>query len=408
MKIMIHSNGPMAQTGYGVQTKLMMHWFQRLGHETAVSAFYGCEGAPMLAAGEADTQPVPIYPKAYHLYGVDIVGQHANHFHADVLLSLIDAWVLDAQMIAPPARWAAYYPVDMEPLSVAVKRQVEKAWARIAMSRYGERLTNEAGLSCSYVPHCYDASSLYPDEDARQEWRSNLGFSDNYVVSIVAANKGKPARKSWPQMIEAFATLHKKRSDARLYMHTTLGAKGEMDGVNLPELVDFFGIPPGVVKWCDQYQYFLGHPDAHMRKVYNGSDLILNVAMGEGFGVPIVEAQACGTPVLTGDWTAMTEVTRTGWMVDRKDAIRSYTPLAAFNYLPNPAAIAALLDVAYQSTPEPREKVAGRVAEYQVERVMQERWVPLFAEMERAIEADAVPPLARLEPLGERRLARAS
>jgi glycosyltransferase involved in cell wall biosynthesis len=43
--------------------------------------------------------------------------------------------------------------------------------------------------------------------------------------------------------------------------------------------------------------------------------VLLNPAMGEGFGVPIVEAQACGVPVIASDHSAMTELTHAGTLV---------------------------------------------------------------------------------------------
>ena len=37
--------------------------------------------------------------------------------------------------------------------------------------------------------------------------------------------------------------------------------------------------------------------------------------MGEGFGIPIIEAQACGVPVIASDHSAMTELTHAGTLV---------------------------------------------------------------------------------------------
>src|SRR2546422_6302157 len=44
------------------------------------------------------------------------------------------------------------------------------------------------------------------------------------------------------------------------------------------------------------------------------STLFPYTTLFRSFGIPIIEAQACGTPVITTDWTAMTELTGAGWM----------------------------------------------------------------------------------------------
>jgi glycosyltransferase involved in cell wall biosynthesis len=45
-----------------------------------------------------------------------------------------------------------------------------------------------------------------------------------------------------------------------------------------------------------------------MAKIYSAMDVLLNPAMGEGFGITVLEAQACGTPAIVTDFSAMTEV----------------------------------------------------------------------------------------------------
>lgn len=397
MRILIHSNGPNAQTGYGIQTRMMMHGFQRLGHEVAVSAFWGQEGCPAVVPSLIeDRSAIPVYPKAMHAYGLDVWQQHYDHFKADVLLSLVDAWVLDPSTIRPDTRWAPYYPVDMDPFSIAVRRNVQAAWERVCMSLYGQQVCADAGVEAAYAPHAYDDGFYYPDLDARKEWREANGVADKYVVGIVAANKGQPARKSWPQQIEAFAEFHKHHPDSVLYVHTTLGARGEMGGVNLPEVFEHFQLPDGAVKWCDQYQWVLGHPDHHMRRVYNGLDVLLNVSMGEGFGVPIVEAQACGTPVIAGDWTSMPELVRTGWLVDKRDSLRWWTPLAAFQYIPQPAAITDQLREAYEAGEQPRSEVSAKVAEYEILPVLDAHWRPLLERWQKRIDDEGILPVATL------------
>jgi glycosyltransferase involved in cell wall biosynthesis len=46
--------------------------------------------------------------------------------------------------------------------------------------------------------------------------------------------------------------------------------------------------------------------------------VLLNPALGEGFGVPVLEAQACGVPAIVTDFSAMREVCGAGWHVSHK------------------------------------------------------------------------------------------
>lgn len=54
---------------------------------------------------------------------------------------------------------------------------------------------------------------------------------------------------------------------------------------------------------------FIGYvPDADLPAAYAGADLLAYPSLHEGFGLPPLEAMACGTPVLTSNTTALAEV----------------------------------------------------------------------------------------------------
>ena len=55
--------------------------------------------------------------------------------------------------------------------------------------------------------------------------------------------------------------------------------------------------------------------DNDMRDIYNASDVLLNPAKSEGFGLPMLEAQMCGTPVIASDFSTTEELLFAGWRI---------------------------------------------------------------------------------------------
>lgn len=61
------------------------------------------------------------------------------------------------------------------------------------------------------------------------------------------------------------------------------------------------------------YLRFPGYiPNKDLAALYNGAFAFLYPSMRESFGIPILEAMACGTPVITGNTSAMPEIAGDG------------------------------------------------------------------------------------------------
>ena len=387
MRILWASNAPWAHTGYGNQTRIFVPRIQKLGHEMSIFANYGLGGAVLNVA-----EGIKVYPLGLEAHGADIIASHANHVKADIVITLYDAWVFRPE-IASRFRWVPWLPVDHDPLPERVKMVLESAWQPIAYSRFGEAKLKEAGLDPRYVPHGIETETFRPGtakERATARERLKIG-DDTFVASMVAANKGTPSRKSFPEVLWAWKQFNARHPNSILYLHTHAGP--EMTGIDLPLLIHKLQIPDKAIAFCDPYWNLIGFPDNYMREVYLASDVLLNPAMGEGFGLPIVEAQACGCPVIVGDNTAMSELCFAGWKVPGQPF---WTPVGAWQFVLSLEAILEALENAYKHRGSATlAKIAreGAMA-YDADAVTETYWKPVLAEIESEVSAGNV-----LEPV---------
>jgi glycosyltransferase involved in cell wall biosynthesis len=74
------------------------------------------------------------------------------------------------------------------------------------------------------------------------------------------------------------------------------------------------------VAFADSYSYRMGIPKEALASIYTGIDVLLQPSRGEGFGIPAIEAQACGTPVIVSNATAQPELVGDGWLCDVQPA----------------------------------------------------------------------------------------
>lgn len=385
MRILWSSNAPWTGSGYGVQTALVCERLKAAGHEVAIHAWYGQE------CGVSHWKGIPVYPRFGHAYGIDVQHVHAQDWRADLLITLIDAWVQEPQTFQQAGvRWAPWFPVDSEPIAPAIAQKVRGAYQPLVFSHTAEEECRRIGLDPIYIPHCVDTSIYKPGD--RGESRRWLGWDESwYLVGMVAANKGWPSRKAFPQALEAFAEFARTRPEARIYLHTVIDPRH--GGLEFAPLLTALGLD-GKVLAADQYRLTNGIPPEALAHVYRACNVLLNPAMGEGCGVPILEAQCCDTPVIAGDWTAMPEHVRAGWLVPRSEADRYWmTGYNTWQMLPRVSGIRTQLENAY--TAHVRGLDARRLSEgcaqvrqeFDADRVVRECWLPVLAQMDQRIHA---------------------
>lgn len=391
-RILWLSNAPWAPSGYGEQTALFTTRFKERGHDVAIAANFGLQASATTWGG------MNVYPAAGR-WGNPTISTFAQHHRADFVVALCDAWVLSPDEWADDLRMGVWAPIDHYPIPPAVLAVLKHDKVRpIAMSRDGEKWMRNFALDPLYVPHGVDTSVFRPMPEMRQAARDALSVpQDAFLVGMVAANKGSPQfpRKGFPQAFDAFARFAEQHEDAYLYCHTEAAPwdrdRSKGNGIDLFTLAKAVGCPEARVSFPPEHAWHLGVMDkSFVAHLYSAFDVLLNSSMGEGFGIPILEAQACGVPVIASDHSAMTELTQAGWLVsgDRWwDALQD-----SFSIIPSIGSIANALEAAYESRGDAKLSAAAVefAQEYDADRVTVEYWEPVLEALGKPRE---VPPL---------------
>ena len=277
-----------------------------MGHEVVLSSFWGLSGCVTQWNG------ITVLPGFGGAYCSPSLQQHAKHVQPDLVLTLGDVWVLDPNVTKelPVAHWL---PSDCRPMSTADRQVIEASGPQlIAMSRFGQARFAAEGIPAHYVPHGLDFSVWKPAED-RAALREARGIDPAaYIIGVNAANNDA-IRKAAPEMMLAFAKFHSAHPDAILALHTGVHCDG---GQDLEVVAENLGITDRVMV-VDQYRYTAGLiTESDLATGIPRSTCLFAATYAEGFGLPIVEAMACGTPVITTKCSSMEELNPDGLQVD--------------------------------------------------------------------------------------------
>ncbi len=128
------------------------------------------------------------------------------------------------------------------------------------------------------------------DSDAQQAIRNKYSEGKPFFVFVGSLHP----RKNVKRLIEAFELVSKRNSEIRLLIVGSAMWKDEK-----------------LAKWSEQQNriIFTGHLDSkELTKIMASALALTYIPYFEGFGIPLVEAMHCGTPILAANATCLPEV----------------------------------------------------------------------------------------------------
>lgn len=352
LKVLMCSEASFLNSGFGTYTKELLSRLHKTNKYTiAEFASYGFVNDPRdtsidwiyyaNAVRENDPRHKEYSSKAENQFGRWRFEKVLIDFKPDVVIDIRDYWMSYYQGVSPLRKyfhWILMPTVDSAPQQKDWIDTFLGADAVFTYSDWGGKVIMEQ--SSGHVNYINTAS---PGVDLqtfcikdKNSLKIKYGIDTNSIIlgSVMRNQK----RKLIPELFNSFKTIldQNQKLDSNnsiyLYLHTSYPDMGW----DIPDLlmdtkianrvlfsyvckncgalsVNRFVGPQKICKNCLQNSCHFpsvtaGVTQEQLSEVYNLFDLYIQYAICEGFGMPQVEAGACGVPIATVDYSAMIDI----------------------------------------------------------------------------------------------------
>lgn len=197
-------------------------------------------------------------------------------------------------------RFPHFYPkMVTKRLSALTRRGVKQAKLILSISEY----TKQELVDCYgedpnriRVTHLGVSDRFRPVEDREQVQavRAKYGLQDDYILYV---GKVEP-RKNLKRLIQAYHLLRRDR-----------GVRHKLAIVGMWSYLNDDVRPAIASLGLQDHVIIVGEVErADLPLLYNGASLFTYVSLMEGFGIPPIEAMACGIPVVVSNSTSLPEI----------------------------------------------------------------------------------------------------
>ena len=227
-------------------------------------------------------------------HNIDLL--HSPHHHTPVVAGSVKRVVTfhDVTFLVLPERYPLVRRLYMSTLTRAAARVANAIIAPSRSTR--DDVVRKLGVDpnrITVIPEAAGPQYAPSDAAAVTRVRERYRLAGDYILSVSSLEPGKNRTR----LIQAVARLRDEDVDCRLAIAGQPGWRYEGD----MDLARELGLG-------DRVRYLGYVPDDDLPPLYSGAALLAYPSLYEGFGLPVLEAMACGTPVVAGNTSATAEV----------------------------------------------------------------------------------------------------
>jgi glycosyltransferase involved in cell wall biosynthesis len=305
-RILWVSTAPWIGTGYGIQTRYIVKALKESGFDIMLFTYH-LGGGPI----NYDGYIVLPAPAGVTTFATQPIVSWYRKTNRNLVITLIDVWVLPN--LGNETNWVPYIPVDapLDDYTMEINQPLQTAKAIITFSKFGkqqvEKVVKDKRVYMIY--HGIDTKLFTPlnDENEKKKLRQMLGLpQDDFIFGFVGVNESD--RKDIPGLLKAFSLFLADNKDAKATLIVWSGTKPQPGkSYDLVRLAKRYGIENKVMFPTDP-DYSMVYTYDFMPNIYHVMDWYVTASSGEGFGIPIAEAMACGIPVIAPNNSSQTEL----------------------------------------------------------------------------------------------------
>jgi glycosyltransferase involved in cell wall biosynthesis len=360
-KILVLTEATYLNTGYAADGRGLIQGLINRGYDVAEFSVYGAADDPRRSSIKWKNYPnVPCgsdsdeVKKAYasnisNQFGAWRLERAALDFKPDAVLDMRDFWMCSFVRQSPFRNlfhWCLKSTIDAMPQNAEWVNTFASANSFLTLTHWGQSVIkdqsdqdNYGGVAGICFPESYNPVPKIPH-------KISMGINPDWkIIGTVMRNQ---RRKMFPELFEAFGKYLEETGEKNVYLYCHTSYPD--NGWDIPQLLIKENISNRVlftyscdcgkittstfvdtIKQCTSCKRFTsrlsnvnhGASIEDLKRIYQCFDIYVQCANSEGFGVPVIEAGACGIPVMGTDYSAMSETVRmlSGFPIDVKSSI---------------------------------------------------------------------------------------